>query len=161
MKKITLIALVCIVSANLFSQTYKLETVFSDNSSDKTYLSHWKLIENEKQAQTDIFSLWGYQNYFESRDDGSYEVEYFKGNSKDVYQFLSSIVAFSEKYKNEDNIVTYISNVQVKISTYFGYKNTLVYDREHKVICRFTLKRWSEILAKYVSYCDNHNINYK
>ncbi|MTK53626.1 hypothetical protein [Paludibacter sp.] len=161
MKKIILMALVCIVSANLFSQTYKLETVFFDNLSDKTYLSHWKLIENEKQAQTDIFSLWGYQNYFDSRDDGSYEVEYFRGNSKEVYQFLSRIVAFSEKYKNEDNIVTYISNVQVKISTYFGYKNTLVYDKEHKVICRFTLKRWSEILAKYVSYCDNRNINYK
>ena len=161
MKRITLITVVCILTANLFSQTYKLETVFFDNLMDKTYLSHWKLLENENNNHTEIFSLWGYQNYFDSRDNGSYEIEYFKGNSKETYQFLSQIVEFSEKYKNDDNILTYISNIKVKVSTYFGYKNTLIYDKENKVVCRFTLKRWSEILSKFVSYCDNQNINYK
>ena len=161
MRRKILIAVVCIISANLFSQTYKLETVFSDNISDKIYLSHWKILEDENNMQIDTFSLWGYQNYFDSRDDGSYEVEYFKGNSKDVYKFINQIVNFSKKYKNEDNILTHISNIQVKISTYFGYKYTLVYDKEHKVVCKFTLKRWVDILTKYVAYCESQKINYK
>jgi hypothetical protein len=163
MKKTILIVILGIISMNLFSQTYKLETVFFDNLLDKTFLSHWKPLENERnlEVDADTFSLWGYQNYFDSRDNGSYEVEYFKGNAKEVYQFLTQIVQFSEKYKDEDNILTYISNVQVKITTYFGYRNTLVYDKEHKVACMFRLKRWTEILATYVSYCENLNINYK
>jgi hypothetical protein len=160
MKKILLFTIVCLVSVTLFSQTYKLETVFFDNLLDKTYLSHWKLLENTNNTQIDTFSLWGYQNYFDSRDNGSYEVEYFKGNSKEVYQFLKHIVEFSEKYKEEDNILTHISNVQVRISTYFGYKQTLVYDKECKVICKFNLKQWAGILNKYVSYCEAQKINY-
>ena len=160
MKRKILIAVVCIISANLFSQTYKLETVFADKVSE-TYLSHWKVLESTNINQTDTFSLWGYQRYFDDWANGAYEVEYFKGDAKEIYVFLIKIVKFTEKYKEEDKVVTNISGVQVKTLKLFGFKYTFVFDKEHKVVCKFTLKQWTEILAKFVSYCENQKIDYK
>ena len=159
MKRTILIAVICIISANLFSQTYKLETVFTDKASE-TYLSHWKVLESTNINQVDTFSLWGYQRYFDDWANGAYEVEYYKGNAKDIYMFLNQIIGFSEKYKEEDKVLTHISGVQVKTLKQLGFKYTLVYDKESKVICKFNQKQWSEILAKFMSYCENQKINY-
>ena len=159
MKKLVLTAIVCIISANLFSQTYKLETVFSDKISN-TYLSHWKVLESTNNIQVDTFSLRGYQLYFDDWVKGAYEIEYFKGNAKEMYIFLTHIVEFTEKYKNEDQVLTYISGIQVKTLKQLGFKYTLVYDKERKVVCVFNQKQWTDILARFVSYCENQKIKY-
>jgi hypothetical protein len=160
MKRKILIAAVCIISANLFSQTYKLETVLTDKVTE-TYLSHWKVLENKNVNQIDTFSLWGYQRYFDDWANGAYEVEYYKGNAKETYTFLNHIIQFTEEYKEEDKVLTHISGVQVKTLKELSFKYTLVYDKENKVICKFNLKQWTEMLAKFVSYCENQQINYK
>jgi hypothetical protein len=159
MKRTILIAVVCLISTNLFSQTYKLESVFKDKISE-TYLSHWKVLESTTINQVDTFSLWGYQRYFDDWVNGVYEVEYYKGNAKEIYLFLNQIIAFSEKYKEMDKVITHICGVQVKTLKQFGFYYILVNDKERKVICRFTQKQWTEILAKFVSYCESQKINY-
>jgi len=160
MKKIILIAIVCIASSNLFSQTYKLEPVYLDGISN-TYLSYWKVLESPNNNPVDTFSLWGYQLYFDDWVNGSYEVEYFKGNAKEMYTLLTHINEFTEKYKNEDKVTTYILGVQVKTLKQLGFKYTLVYDKERKVVCKFNQKQWTGILNKFVLYCENQNINYR
>jgi hypothetical protein len=160
MKKIFLTVLLCIISASLFSQTYKLETVFKDKATE-TYLSHWKVLENLNNIQVDTFSLWGYQLYFDDFANGPYEVEYYKGNAKELYLFLNQIIKFSEKYKEEDKVLTFISGVKVRTLKQLSFKYTLVYDKECKVVCKFNQKQWTEILDKFVSYCENQKINYK
>ena len=160
MKRKILIAVVCILSANLFSQTYKLETIFTDKVSE-TYLSHWKVLESTNINQIDTFSLWGYQRYFDDWANGAYEVEYYKEDAKGIYSFLDQIVEFTKKYKDEDKVVTCISGVQVKTLKLLGFKYTFVFDKEKKVVCKFTLKQWTEVLAKFISYCENQKIDYK
>jgi len=160
MKRRILIAVVCMISANLFSQTYKLETVFTEKVSE-TYLSHWKVLESTNINQVDTFTLWGYQLYFDNWANGAYEVEYYKGNAKETYLFLNRIIDFTEKYKEEDEVVTSISGVRVKTLKLFWYKTTLVYEKENKVSCKFNLNQWTEIRSKFVSYCDDQKINYK
>jgi len=160
MKKIFLIVVVCLITANLFSQTYKLETVFKDKVSE-TYLSHWKVLENKNINQVDTFTLWGYQLYFDDWINGAYEVEYFKGNAKEMHTFLKQIIEFSGKYKEEDKVITHISGVQVKTLKLLSFKFTLVYDKESKVICKFNQKQWTKILDEFVTYCDIQQINYK
>ena len=159
MKKTILIAVVCMISANLFSQTYKLETVFTDKFPE-TYLSHWKVLESTNINQVDTFSLWGYQRYFDDWVDGVYEVEYYKGNAKETYLFLNQLIGFSEKYKEEDKVLTYISGVQVKIFKQLGFKFTLVYDKDRKVSCKINQKQWTEMLDKFVLYCEQQKIVY-
>lgn len=160
MKKIILITLFGILSINLFSQTYKLETVFKDKITE-TYLSHWKVLESLDKVQGDTFSLWGYQLYFDDWVKGAYEVEYYKGNAKELYLFLNQVIKFSEKYGNEDKVVTYISGVKVKTLKQLGFRYTLVYDKECKVVCKYNQKQWNNILAKFLLYCENQKINYK
>ena len=160
MKKIILITLFGIISSNLFSQTYKLETVFTDKATE-TYLSHWKVLESLDKIQVDTFSLWGYQLYFDDWVKGVYEVEFYKGNAKELYLFLNQVIAFDEKYNDEDKVLTYISGVKVRTLKQLGFRYTLVYDKECKVACKFTPKQWKEILAKFILYCENQKINYK
>ena len=160
MKRRILIAVVCMISANLFSQTYKLETVFTEKVSE-TYLSHWKVLESTNIYQVDTFTLWGYQLYFDNWANGAYEVEYYKGNAKETYLFLNHIIGFTEKYKDEDKVLTNISGVRVKTLKLIWLKYTLVYEKENKVFCKFNLNQWTEIRAKFVSYCENQKINYK
>lgn len=159
MKKNILVAVVCIISVNIFSQTYKLEAVFTDKFTE-TYLSHWKILESTNINQIDTFSLWGYQRYFDDFVNGAYEVEYYKGNAKETYNFLNQIIEFTEKYKEEDKIITQIAGVQVKTLKELSFRYTLIYDSEKKVVCKFNLKQLKEILAKFVSYCENQKISY-
>lgn len=85
---------------NLIDKSSKLETIFSDILPE-TYLSHWKIIESANNANIDTFSLWGYQPYFDhwTTEGAVYEVEYFKGNAKEMFKFLTKINQFSEKYR--------------------------------------------------------------
>lgn len=160
MKRVILIATICIIFTNLFSQTYKLETIFSDKVTE-TYLSHWKVLETTYEIEVDTFSLWGYHVYSDDWSTGTYEVEYFKGNAKKIFEFLTGINQFAEKYKNEDKILTHILGVQVKTMKQLGFKYTLVYDKERKVVCMFNQKQWSKVLTQFVSYCEELNIDYK
>jgi len=158
MKKIILIAIICFISTHLFSQTYKLETVFSDKISE-TYLSHWKALDVPCKADT--FSLWGYQLYFDDCTKGAYEVDYFKGSAKETYRFLTGILDFTEKYKEVDKVVTHIKGVQVRTLKQLGFSYTLVFEKDNKVVCMFNQKQWNAILAKFEYYCTNLEINYK
>jgi hypothetical protein len=149
------------VALHASAQTYKQETVFTDNAPTKTFLSHLKNLESSSPTENDTFSLWGYQLYFDNRNAGTYEVEYFKGNAKETYQFLNQVVEFSNKYKDEENVLTNIMHVQVKVSKYFGFKYTLVYDRDRKVTCKLNQKQWIAMAASYVEFCDSQHIDYK
>jgi hypothetical protein len=146
MKKVMLPILLA-VALHASAQTYKQETVFTDNAPTKTFLSHLKNLESSSPTKNDTFSLWGYQLYFDNRNAGTYEVEYFKGNAKETYQFLNQVVEFSNKYKDEENVLTNIMHVQVKVSKYFGFKYTLVYDRDRKVTCKLNQKQWISVLS--------------
>lgn len=160
MKKIFLIAIICLISTNLFSQTYKLETVFSDKVlQTQTYLSHWKVLDND--SKVDTFSLWGYHLYFDDWTAGAYEVEYFKGNAKEMFDFLTKIIEFTNKYKDEDKVLTYISGVQVRTMKQLGFKYTFVFDKERKVACLFNEKQWADMRIKFELYCNKSNINFK
>jgi len=159
-KTIFLLAMCCIISTNLFSQTYKLETVFEEKSTE-TYLSHWKLIEGSQDSAIDTFSLWGYQRYNDSWVTSAYEVEYFKGDAKEVFNFLKNINGFTERYRDEDKVLTFISGVQVKTLKKLGFKYTLVYDKERKVACVYNQKQWANILDKFISFCDKQGISYE
>lgn len=160
MKRKIIIMAICAIGVNLFSQTYKLESIFKDVATE-TYLSYWKVLENTDNNQNETFSLWGYQRYFDDWANGAYEVEYFKGNAKETYQFLNRVVAFTEKYKEQDMVLTNISGAQLKTLKVMGIKFTLLFDKERKTACKFNLKQWNEILAKFVSYCENQKIEYK
>ena len=155
MKKIILCAIISISSVNLFSQTYKLETVFSDS---ENYLSNWKVIEGTPTFKSTQFSLWGYQQYYDDAIDGVYEVEYFKGDVDETYAFLMGIVEFTKKHKNEDNMLTYISDVKVKTMNKMGIKYTLVFDKEGKVACAYNENRWIKMFNKFKSYCEEQEI---
>ncbi len=74
---------------------------------------------------------------------------------------MTEINLFSEKYKNEDKILTYILGVQVKTMKQLGFKYTLVYDKENKLVCMFKQKHWLEMLTQFVSYCEQMDIVYK
>src|SRR5690606_29909612 len=137
-----------------------LETVFEEKSTE-TYLSHWKLIEGSQDSAIDTFSLWGYQRYNDSWVTSAYEVEYFKGDTKEVFNFLKNINEFTERYRDEDKVLTFISGVQVKTLKKLGFKYTLVYDKERKVACVYNQKQWANILDKFISFCDKQGISYE
>ena len=160
MKKIILITAICLIATNLFSQTYKQETIFSDKVTE-TYLSHWKVLETTSNIEDEIFSLWGYHFYSDDASTGTYEIEYFKGSGKEMFEFLTYIIQFTEKYKDEDKILTHILGVQVKTLKQLGFKYTLVYDKENKVVCKFNLKQWSEFQSHFISYCEKLSIDYR
>lgn len=160
MKNLILVIIILFTCTTLFSQTYKLETVFSHPS--ETYLSHYKILESNIDVDSDTFSLWGHHLYYDDWVDGAYEVDYFKGNANKVFQFLTEIIQFTDTYKNEDLVLTYIYGVKVKTSKkILGIRATLVYDREGKVACAFNQKQWTRILNDFIEYCDKHKINYK
>lgn len=161
MKKLILLLIICFgTSSSLFSQTYKMEKVFHDALSE-TYLSHWSPLDSLAATDTDNkFSLWGHQRYDESWII-AYEVEYFKGSAKQMHDFLRGIIEFTQKYNREDEIVTYISGVQVKTVKKYLVKSTVVYDKERKVICYFTENGWNDIFDKFIKYCRKNNIVYQ
>ena len=160
MNKTSLLFLISLISANLFSQVYKLEQIYGDKATE-TYLSHWKTLENSIQNQPEIFSLWGFHQYFDDWANGAYEVEYFKGNAQQIFKFLSQVVEFTNQYGSENNILTYISDVKVKTLKVSLFKYTLVFDKEQKVACLFNLKQWNTMLTKFTEYCENSGIEYK
>ncbi|MFB9055861.1 hypothetical protein ACFFU9_03815 [Mariniflexile ostreae] len=160
MKKTILTMAMGMISMLSFSQTYQLETIFSDKSTE-TYLSYWKVLESSHDVEMDSFSLWGHQLFFDDWANGAYEVEYFKGNSKETFKFLSAINQFTEKYKNTDKVVTQISGVRVKTIKQLGFKYTLVYNKDNQVVCKFKEKHWLEMLSKFILFCEKSNIIYK
>ena len=157
MKKIINLIVICVISINAFSQTYKMETVFTDFS--KTYLSCWTLLEDSNNSNVNIFSLWGDQEY--DLGSATYEVEYFNGEAKEVFEFLKNINEFNVKYQNENSILTFIKGVKVKTFSKTGIKYTIVYDKEQKVFCRLNQRQWVKILDQFISYCETQGINYK
>lgn len=160
MKKLTLALLWMFCSTVLFSQVYKLEPVFTDRV-QMTYLSYWKQLEGPPgQEKTNTFSLWGYQLYHDSWDTGAYEVAYFKGDAGEMHHFLRAVDAFSEKYENEDKVTTTIAGVRVKTLNQMRFKYTLVFDKDNKVVCKFTRKQWKNILTRFESFCQANQIPY-
>ncbi|MBZ4190700.1 hypothetical protein [Niabella beijingensis] len=160
MKRLILSVLFVCFCSSLFSQVYKLETVFSERG-QTTFLSYWKQLDKESlKERKDTFSLWGYQLYHDSWASGAYEVEYFKGSAAAMYQLLREIDAFSEKYGNEDKVLTRIEGVQVKTLRQMGFRYTLVFDRENKVVCKFTQKQWKNILTDFETFCKTNGISY-
>ena len=159
MKKIILTLVVYTIALNLFSQTYKLESVYPDRNAE-TYLSYMKVIDDSVNSEANNFVLWGYQFYNESWLY-AYEVEYFKGEAKDLFIFLTEIIEFTKKYKNEDSVLTFIKGVKVKTLNKMGFKYTLVYDKEFKVMCKFNQNQWEEMLEKFKLVCENKGILYK
>lgn len=157
MKKTVLTVLLVLSTLTLSSQTFKLETVFSDKVTE-TYLSYWKVLDSESISST--FSLWGYHLYFDDWSKGAYEVEYFKGNAVEMHDFLVSVCDFTDKYRDEDKVVTYISGVKVKTIKSMGFKYTLVFDPEGKVPCMFNGKQWNDMLAEFESYCEKLNLKF-
>lgn len=160
MKKIILIATILCLGATLFAQPYKLETVFSEKL-PLTYLSHWKALENAATSVADTFSLWGYQMYSDEWPNGLYEVEYFKGSAKEVYELLIQVNKFAQRYKGEENIITNIQGIQIKNIKRFKKTETYIYDKEGKVSRGFTPEQWLEIIVSFRSYCDERKIEYK
>lgn len=161
MKKLTLSLLSVFFSSLLFSQVYKQVTVFSDRSGEN-FLSYWKPLEGDtSRAGGPVFSLWGYQRYSDSWMSSAYEVEYFKGNAAAMRQFLQAVDAFSEKYEDEDKVVTFIAGVQVKTLNQKWLKYTLVFDRDNKVVCRFTRKQWKHILEAFDTFCKTNQISHE
>ncbi|SDC36297.1 hypothetical protein [Niabella drilacis] len=160
MKKLTLSLLWIFCATVVSAQVYKLDPVFTDRNT-LTYLSYWKLLDGKTgKEKTDTFSLWGYQLYHDDWSSGAYEVEYYKGNAAEMYQLLAAIVAFSGKYGNEDKVLTRIAGVQVKTLNQMKFRYTLVFDRENKVVCRFTQKQWKHILEAFETYCQTNRIRY-
>jgi len=159
MKKILSLLLFFTISTNLFSQTYKLEKVFADEAS-QTFLSYWNPLDSVQLQKGNIFSLWGYQRYDESWIH-SYEVVYFKGDAKEMFGFLSYILDFTNKYKNEDGVLTFISGVKIKTLKQLSFRYTLVYDKEGKVVCSYNQKQWTDIFNKFTGYCKSNNITYE
>lgn len=41
-----------------------------------------------------------------------------------------------------------------------GFKYTLVYDKERKVVCVYNQKKWLDIFNKFISFCERHGIDY-
>lgn len=148
-----------LISTNIFSQTYRLVNIFSDRIPD-TYLSHWEPVDHYSAAP-DTFSLWGYQLYYDDLENGSYEVEYYKGSAKGMYKFLTNVVNFAAKYRNEDQAMTFISGVKIKTTRMLSFRYILIYDRENKVFRKFSERQLKEMLIRFVSRCNNMNIKYQ
>tara|TARA_B100000378_G_C18013032_1_gene401402 strand:+ start:717 stop:1190 length:474 start_codon:yes stop_codon:yes gene_type:complete len=156
MKKTFLILLLLTISLPVLSQTYKLESVYSDM---QNYLSYWKPLENTPNSGEEEFSLWGYQEYFDDAVNGMYEVQYFKGNTQEIFNFLQGIVDFTKKYEDQDNTLTYINRVKIKTLKKLGIKRTLVFDPEGKVAIPFNGKQWEKILEDLIDYCNENGIS--
>jgi len=76
--------------------------------------------------------------------------------------FLNSITGFLEKYKEENNILTYISGVKVIMyKPVLGSKHIAIYNKKHMLAWEINQKQWPEILVKFVLYCEKQNIIYK
>lgn len=160
MKKILFAMLIlCGMGTNLVAQTYKLEPIFHDTSTE-TSLSHWRQLDSLK-SEKEIFSLWGNRRYGESWVDNVYEVEFFNGDAAQMYTLLSEVCDFTTQYKNEDGVITYISGVQVKTAKWGAFKYTFVYDSQRKIVCLYKDKQWTHILDKFTTYCHKHSIRYK
>lgn len=159
MKRIMLsIAFCCLASISLFSQVYKLESIFEDKAKYTT-LSYWNMLDDSQASKVDTFSLWGYKSYTGSELYG-YEVEYFKGDSKQMFNFLTKVAGFADKYKNEDKIQTCILGVKVRTMKQMLFKYTFVYDDKGRDCCLCTANQWANMLDKFVAFCERKNIRY-
>ncbi|WP_461534330.1 hypothetical protein [Sinomicrobium sp.] len=158
MKNNSLVMLLLLITFSLSAQTYKLEEIFSDKTTE-TYMSHYRLIDGDNPDQ--LFALWGYQRYYDDWTSGAYEVEYFKGTAREFYSFISALVHFADKYKGEDQVLSYISGVKVKTLSNILTKQTLVYDKEEKVVCSFNARQWAKIRDRFTQYAEKQHITYR
>lgn len=158
MKKVLIGILLCF-TAGAYAQTYKLEKIFKDSPSE-TSLSHWRILEDTQEEPNGLFSLWGYHRYDESWTI-AYEVEYYKADAQEMYTFLSAVSDFAQKYKNEGEIITYISGVKVKYIKNGPFNYCCVFEKEGKVCCSFSAAQWKKITEKFASYCEKNEIGYE
>lgn len=158
MKQYISALMACLITSGLLAQTYKLEEIFSENTTE-TYMSHYRLVEGDDPDET--FALWGYQRYYDDWDSGAYEVEYFKGTAREFYGFITAVADFADKYKAEDQVLTHISGVKVKTVSKALARKTLVFDTEQKVACVYNHRQWAKIRDRFVRYAEKHNIVYE
>jgi hypothetical protein len=78
-----------------------------------------------------------------------------------MLHFLEAVADFSDKYKDRDNVVTFISGVKIKSIKKGGFKYTMVFDHENKTCCFFTSKQWGNIRDKFIAFCLQKNIDIK
>ncbi len=160
MKKLFLFVTGLFFLINVSAQVYSLQTVYQYQST--FYLSHWKIIENSADTiPDDTFSLWGNHKYGESWVDNAYEVEYYKGNAKDTYRFLSELVNFGKKYTYKDSYVTYIQGVKVKTQIVWNRQNLFIYDKDEKVVAVIDEKMNLTLFDSFILYCKKNNIIYQ
>ncbi|WP_321331645.1 hypothetical protein [uncultured Bacteroides sp.] len=159
MRRFILSIALCLASISLFSQTYRLESLFEDKVSE-TRLSYWNMLDDPQPSKVDTFSLWGYKRYTDSWEY-AYEVEYFKGDPEQTFNFLTKVADFAEKYQNEDKIQTRISGMKVRTMKRGMFKYTFVYDKYERDCCPFAAKHWNEMRDKFVEFCKQMNIKYQ
>ncbi len=158
MKRFIFSIAMCLASISLFSQTYKLRSVF-ENRIKNVSLSYWDILEESEVSKADTFSLWGYQFYTDAELRG-YEVEYFKGNPEQMFNFIKKVAALAQKYRSEDRIQTYISGVKVRTFSRLGFKYTYVYDKEGRDCCVLSANKWGKMLDEFIAFCRQQNIQY-
>ena len=97
------------ISNQVSSQIFKINDIY--NSAFINF-SHWKVLEQTERAVSDSFLLWEEKQYSESLSS-NYKIQYYKADAKNMFSFLNELVQFTEKYRNENNMLTFIKGVQV------------------------------------------------
>lgn len=151
MKRVMLTLVAIFATITLSGQTYEMVEIHGDIINQQ-YLSQYKQVDGNGGKLDGKFSLWGYQRYDENWII-AYEVEYFRGDSSQMSEFLTNLEEFTEKYGNTRNMVTFIHGVKVKVGTPQVSNIILIFDKEEKVCATFTPRQIGKLSEKFRVYC--------
>ncbi len=162
MKKSLFIILILLCGTDISAQTYRLEHLYTDTS-PYFYFSSWK---SEDKDTPELFSLWSRMEYGDviNTSFNTYKKEevYFKGDPQQTYHFLSDAIQFVQKYGEEDCVVGEIQGVRVMCDRKYERRKTLlIYNEDKSSFYSLREKKLSELLDKFIGYCNDHSIKYK